>query len=169
MSKQRTLVVVVGLLVIALVFALQGFLQRSPSSGSSATPQPGMIHCYVDGAFVANVAPSDMAALPTGSFVDAEKSKTQEGPWLKDVILLYVKEGDLSPGSLIRVEGKQSKTDEAKGVSLSWAEIQDTGNHVIFDIATSGDSIKLVSTLPDLDTRDEWVQGVARIDVTTKP
>ena len=40
---------------------------------------------------------------------------------------------------------------------------------MILDVSGDGLTVKLVSTLPRLDTRDEWVQGVSRIEVVTQP
>jgi len=37
-------------------------------------------------------------------------------------------------------------------------------NYVMFDLSNRG-TLKLVSVLPSLDTRDEWVQDVDSIEV----
>jgi hypothetical protein len=168
-NNKRAIIVLVVLIGIGVLFAAQGLWRQFAPVAPSATPQPGMIHFYVDGDFVANVAPSDVTGLPQASFVDSEEGKTQEGPWLKDLVLLYVQEKDLSPQSVIRVEGKRSSSGEAKQGSVTWEQAQNPDHHLLFDISSSGDSIKLVSTLPGLDTRDKWVQGVSRIEVITKP
>ncbi|NLG49628.1 MAG: hypothetical protein GX552_05900 [Chloroflexi bacterium] len=168
-NNKRAIIVLVVLVGIGVVFAVQGLLRQAAPAVPSATPQPGMIHFYVDGVFVANVAPGDVTSLPQASFVDSEEGKTQEGPLVKDLVLLYMKESDLSPQSVIRVEGRRSSSGEAKQGSVTWEQAQNPDNHLLFDISSSGDSLKLVSTLPEMGTRDTWVQGVSRIEVTTKP
>ena len=48
----------------------------------------------------------------------------------------------------------------------TWAEADDEGNHVMFDLSNQG-TLKFVSTLEQLDTRDEWVQVVDSIEITS--
>jgi hypothetical protein len=50
----------------------------------------------------------------------------------------------------------------SKSVQLTWAEIDDPANWVMFDLAGRG-TLKLVSVLERLDTRDEWVQDVTSL------
>ena len=101
--------------------------------------------------------------------MDTEQGKTQEGPTLRDLVLLYVDEGKLEPGSIVTVSGIRPSSDEAKKATLTWDQIGEPGNNILLDSSSSGDPLKLVSTLPGLDTRDDWVQGVQRIEVTTRP
>jgi len=114
---------------------------------------------------VANLNPADLPDLANGTFKDLEENKTQEGPWLKDIIALYI-DRDIKENELVMVRGLRSTTGEEKEITLTWAQVAHIDNHVICDIAGSGDSLKLVSTLPALDTRDEFVQGIIRIDVS---
>lgn len=167
-QRTRIVIIAVVLAVIALALGLLGWLQRRPSA-SSQEPEPGKIHLYVDGRFEANLLPDDLTALPTASFADAEKGKTQEGPSLADIILLYVQERNLRDESTITVKGVRPSSGAAKEVTLTWIQVAAAENHVLLDFASSGTSAKLVSTLPELDTRDEWVQGVQRIDIRTRP
>jgi len=169
MSTNTRYLIVAGVLaIIALALGLQGWLRRAPSV-SSPEPEAGRIHLFVDGSFVANVVPDQVMALPTASFVDAEKGKTQEGPRVKDVALLYVEPEGIPPEATITVSGVSPSDKAAKSATLTWDQVTDPANHLLFDFAASGDSVKLVSTLPQLDTRDEWVQGVQRIEITTQP
>jgi len=169
MSQKNRILIIVGILaLVAIALGLLGWLQtRSPSS--TAEPEPGRIHVYVDGHFTANVDPTQVSALPNASFKDTEKDKTQEGPRLADVILLYVDESKLRPDSSISVTGVQPSDDQIKEATLTWGQVTDPASNVILDLSAAGDSLKLVSTLPGLDTRDDWVQGLQRIDVTTRP
>ncbi|MBU0493318.1 MAG: hypothetical protein KKA73_00550 [Chloroflexi bacterium] len=165
----RILIVVVIVVVIALALASLGIWQLLQPAPPASTPAEGMIHIYVDGAFRANTSPAEIAGLPQGAFQDAEEGKTQEGAWLKDLIARHVDVGNLSPVSEIRVQGAHRQTGEARTAAVTWVEAQDEGNHVILDVSGDGLAVKLVSTLPRLDTRDEWVQAVSRIDVVTRP
>ena len=166
--KTRTAVVAGTLLIIALALGLYSWLAKKPTV-SSMEPEPGRIHVYVDGHFSANVNPEQVSALSPASFVDPEKGKTQKGPWLKDIVLLYVPEKQLRSDSIITVIGTESGQGPGKKASLTWDQIKDPDNHILFDFSTSGDSVKLVGTSPELDTRSKWVQGDQRIDVTTRP
>jgi len=167
-QKNRILIIIAIIVVIAIILALLGQFQNQEPV-STAEPEPGMIHIYLDGDFLANVVPDEITALPTTSFKDTEEGKTQEGPWLQDVILLYVPDKALDPDTTIAVSGIRSSNGGEKLAALTWAQITSPDNHVIFDFASSGTSVKLVSTLPDLDTRDEWIQGVQRIEIISHP
>ena len=169
MSQKNRILIIVGVLaIVAVALGLLGwFLARPPVV--TAEPEPGRIHVYVDGSFTANVDPIQVSSLPNVSFKDTEQDKTQEGPRLTDVILLYVDESKLQPDSNISVIGIRPSNDQTKEVTLTWAQVADPASNVILDFSAAGDSLKLVSTLPGLDTRDDWVQGIQRIEVTTGP
>lgn len=166
-QKARIAVVIAVLAMIALVLALVSLPGRQTTA--TEEPQEGRIHLYVDGAFRANVDPAVIADVEQGSFADREEGKEQAGPWADALILAYVDARTLRPASTVTISGIRSSTGDAKSATLTWGQISDRNNHVLFDIAGSGDSVKLVSTLDSLDTRDEWVQGVARIEIVTKP
>lgn len=168
MSQRTRILMVVGVLaLLAIVFAVYGFAgQQRAASVPASTPQPGMIHLYVDGVFAANVSPADMKNLPAASFKDKEENKEQDGWWLRDVIRLYVQEKRLSPQSTLKVTGVRQGT---KSATVTWAQTLDPANNIAFDLAGDGQSVKLASTLAGLDTRDSWIQGVTRIDLVTKP
>ena len=166
-QKTKSLIVIGALALIAVVLAVYGFVaQRQTASAPPSTPQPGMIHLYVDGAFAANVSPADMKNLPAASFKDTEQGKDQGGWWLRDVIRLHVKEGRLSPQSKLTVTGARQGT---KTAVVTWAQALDPANNIALDLAGDGQSIKLASTMSGLDKRDQWIQGVTRIDIQTKP
>jgi hypothetical protein len=167
-QKTRILIVVGALVLVAIALAIYGFsTQKQTAQAPSATPQPGMIHLYVDGAFVANVSPADMQKLPAASFTDKEQGKPQGGWWLRDVIRLYVKENKLSPNSQITIAGSRKGT-ENKSATVTWAQVLDPTNNMAFDLASDGQLVKLSSTMDQFSTRDQWVQGVTQIDIQTK-
>ena len=166
-QKTRILIVVGALPLIAVILAVAGLAsQRQTAQAPAATPQPGKIHLYVDGAFVANVLPEDLKGLAAASFKDKEQGKEQGGWWLRDVIRLYVQETRLSPQSKITVTGTRQGT---KTATITWAETLDPANNFAFDLSGDGQSVKLASTLDRLSTRDSWVQGITQIDIQTRP
>ncbi len=156
---QRTrilIAVIVLIVVIAAVLSIDA-LRRSSSEPTLA---PGSIPIYVDGKLVGGFTPDDLGQLEQVSFVDAEEGKTQEGWRLHDVLLLHVKESTFKPDSLLIVSG----SSRDKSVELTWAEVDDPANWVMFDLSGRG-TLKLVSVLERLDVRDEWVQDVDSIEV----
>ncbi len=169
MSQKVKILIVVGVLVvIAIMLAAVGFFsQTQTAQAPSSTPQAGMIHFYVDGKFVANLAPADFQKLPAASFVDKEQGKTQSGFWLRDVIRLYVKDNTLTPTSQVVVTGVRQGT-EKKIATLTWAETLEPANSVLFSPSNDGASVKIAAMLDRLATRDNWVQGLTQIDVKTK-
>ncbi len=157
--------------IVALVVLLAGVLgvealRRSAASlpGAAAagvTAAPGTIPIYLDGKLVAAFGPADLEKVAKASFVDAEEGKTQDGWLLADALRLYLDPDQLQPETVIVV----SSSSRNKAAEIAWREVQDPANHVMFDLASRG-TMKLVSTLERLDTRDEWVQDVDRIEVT---
>jgi hypothetical protein len=96
------------------------------------------------------------------SFTEAAEGKTQEGWLLRDVVLLQVAASQLKPDSTITV----SSTSRGKSVLLTWAEVDDPANNVIFDLSNRG-TLKLAGTLDKLDTREEWIQDADKIEITS--
>jgi hypothetical protein len=168
-QKTRILIVVGALILIAVVLGVLGYMSQSQTAHVSATtPQPGMIHLYVDGTFTADLLPTELQKLAAASFVDKEQGKTQSGYWLRDVLRLYVKESTLSPASQITVTGVRQGT-EKKSATLTWAQVLDPANNVLFSPSNDGTSVKIAATLEGLATRNDWVQGLMQIAITTKP
>jgi hypothetical protein len=159
MSQRMRILLAVGVLLVlvAIVLGVEA-LRRS-----SAEPElaPRSIPIYVDARLVGGFVPDDLAVLEQVSFVDAEEGKTQEGWLLRDVLLLHVKESQLKPDTRIVV----TSSSRDKSVELTWAEVDDPANWVMFDLSGRG-TLKLVSVLERLDIRDEWVQDVDKIEVT---
>ena len=168
-QKTRILIVVGALVLVAIVLTVYGLVaQRQTASAPASTPQPGMIHLYVDGTFAANVSPADMKNLPAASFKDTEQGKEQGGWWLRDVVRVYVKESQLTPTAQITVTGLRKGT-EKKSVTITWAQVLDPANNIALDLTGDGQSVKLASTMAGLNTRDQWIQGVTQIDIQSKP
>jgi hypothetical protein len=158
MNRTRVLIAVAVVLVVAGVVLGIDFWQRSQAT----TLEAGSIPIYLDGRLAGGFLPTDLEEMEKVSFVDAEEGKTQEGWLLRDVLLLRLKESALQPDTGIVV----SSSSRDKSVELTWAEVDDPANVVMFDLSGRG-TLKLVSTLERLDVRDEWVQDVDKIEVST--
>ena len=150
-------IVVIGGAVLAIE-AIRGRLDLAPQA--QITLEPGNIPIYLDGELVAAFAPDALEALAQVSFVDAEEGKTQEGYLLGEVLLSYLIEETFAADTRITVSSSVS----GKSAQLTWAEVREAENMVLFDLSSRG-TLKLVSLLEQLDTRDEWVQDVDRIEV----
>jgi hypothetical protein len=157
--RQNTRIIIAVAVVIAIVAVVLGVdaLRRAQAEPELA---PGSIPIYLDGSLAGGFVPDDLAVLEPASFVDAEEGKTQEGWLLRDVLLLHVGEDRLEPGTRIVV----SSSSRDRSAALTWVEVEDAANHVMFDVSGRG-TLKLVSVLERLDVRDEWVQDVDRVEV----
>jgi hypothetical protein len=160
-QKKRIVIAVIILLVIVGGVLGVDYLQRQKSAAQApADMPPGSIPIFVNGGFVASFVPDDLSQLQGASFVDAEEGKTQEGWLLKDVLLLYIKPNKLKAETQITV----SSSSREKSHTLTWAEVENTDNMVLFDLSGRG-TLKLVSKIPGFDVRDAWVQDVDKIEV----
>ena len=161
-QKKRIVIAVIILLVIVGVVLGVDTLQRQKAAAQAlADMPPGSIPIFVNGGFVASFVPDDLNQLQGASFVDAEEGKTQEGWLLKNVLLLYVKPNKLKADTHITV----SSSSREKSHTLTWAQVENTDNMVLFDLSGRG-TLKLVSKIPGFDVRDAWVQDVDKIEVT---
>jgi hypothetical protein len=161
---QTTRILIALLILIVLVGAVLGIdalrRQQQSSTSEEATLAPGSIPIYVDGRLIGGFSPTDLDQLEQVSFVDAEEGKTQEGWMLRDVLSLHVKPDTLQRDSRVTV----SSSSRGKTVTLTWAEVDEPANMVMFDLSGRG-TLKLVSLLAELDVRDEWVQDVDKIEI----
>ena len=162
-QKKRILLAVVILCVLVGVILGVDALGRLRTASVPEAPPPGSIPIYLDGRLVGNITAGDLEPISEVSFVDEAQGVEQNGWLLRDVILLRVARDKLKPGSLIHV----SSSSRNKAAEVTWAEAEEPANRVMFDLSNRG-TLKLVSLLEKLDTRDEWVQDVDRIEVTTR-
>jgi hypothetical protein len=158
MTHKGRIILATGIIVLIAVAVAGVEIVRRAASAPDLPP--GSVPIYVNGEFVAAFTPEDLAELEQVSFVDAEEGKTQEGWMLRDVLLLHIPQADLAPETTITV----SSSSRDKTAQLTWAEVSDAENMVMFDLSGRG-TLKLVSKLERLDVRDEWVQDVDRIEV----
>jgi hypothetical protein len=124
---------------------------------------PGGVPIYVGERLIGAFVPEDLDGLDSISFVDAEEGKPQDGWLLRDVLLLYVQEDKLRPTTTIVA----SSSSRSKSAQVTWQQASDPENYVMFDLSNRG-TIKLVSKLEGLDTRDTWVQDVDKIEIVLK-
>lgn len=158
MSQRMRILIAIGSLIV-LVAAVLG-VEALRRSSAEPTLVPGSIPIYLDGKLIGGFIPDDLTDLQQVSFVDEEEGKTQEGWMLRDILLLHVRENKLRPATRIIV----TSTSRDKSAELTWSEVDDPANWVMFDLSGRG-TLKLVSVLERLDIRDEWVQDVDRIEV----
>jgi len=162
-QKKRILIAVIILLVVlGVIFGVDTWQRQNAASHAPADMPPGSIPIFINGGFVASFVPEDLNQLKSSSFVDAEEGKTQDGWLLRDVLLLYLGEDNLQDKTQITV----SSSSREKSKVLTWSEIEDQENMVMFDLSGRG-TLKLVSKLPGFDIRDSWIQDVDKIEITT--
>ena len=163
--NQKKQILIAGVILIVILGVVLGvdYLQRQNAAAQApAEIPPGSIPIYVDDTFVGSFIPDDLSQLPAVSFVDAEEGKTQDGWLLRDVLLLYLGEDNLQDQSQVTV----SSSSREKGKTLTWAEVEDQKNMVMFDLSGRG-TLKLVSVIPGFDIRDSWIQDVDKIEITS--
>ncbi len=161
MKQSKRVAIVLGILaLVALVVLGIDALQRR--SSATAEIPAGSIPLYLDGELLVAFAAPDLEGLQQTGFTDAEEGKQQQGWLLREVIRIYVDADALSPSAEILV----ISSTRDKQALLTWAEVDDPANQVLLALSNRG-TLKLVSVLPALDTRDEWVQDVDRIEVTS--
>ena len=160
-TKRIVIAVIVLVVIVGVILGVDYWQRQQAAAQAPADMPPGSIPIFVDGRFVASFVPDDLSQLKGASFVDAEEGKTQDGWLLKDVLLLYVMENKLNLTTQITV----SSSSREKAHTLTWAEVENEANNVLFDLSGRG-TLKLVSTIPGFDIRDSWIQDVDKIEVT---
>jgi len=169
MNQSRRILIAAALIVL-IVGAVLGIdaLRRASATRPAAwpptttTPLPaGSIPIYFNDTLVGGFAPGDLEKLQKAQFTDSAENKPQEGWLLRDILLLYIPADQLQAGTRIVV----SSSSRQKSAELTWAEVQEPANQVMFDLSNRG-TLKLISLLPELDERDEWVQDSDRIEVS---
>jgi hypothetical protein len=167
MSQSKRILIAIAILVV-LVLIVLGVEAIRRASGSQEVAEgeptlvPGGIPIRLDGRLVASFVPGDLDELGKGSFVDTEEGKTQEGWLVRDVLLMHIGEDQLQPETVIVI----SSSSRDKSAELTWAQVEDPQSWVLFDLSSRG-TLKLASLLEQLDTRDEWVQDVDSIEVSS--
>ena len=164
MEQRKRILVGLAVIIVLAAIAVGGEALRRRSSASvqasGATLTPGSVPIYLNGDLVGSFTPSNLDQLKKVSFVDSVEGKTQEGWLLRDVITLYVPARDLKPESRIVV----SSSSRDKSAELTWQEVDNASTMVMFDLTNRG-TLKLVSKMEKLSTRDQWVQDSDKIEI----
>ncbi len=165
MNQKTRILIAFGIIIILIgvVIGLDYVRGQRIAAQIDASLEPGDIPVYWNSALRAAFSPADLEPLTPASFIDAEEGKTQDGWMLKDVLLVYFRETQFSEDTIIKV----ISTSREKSMDLTWAEVSNTDNKVMFDLSGRG-TLKLVSLLERLDVRDEWIQDVDRIEISTQ-
>jgi len=159
-KKRIVIAVIILLVIVGGVLGVDTLQRQKAAAQAPANMPPGSIPIFVNGGFVASFVPDDLSQLQGASFVDAEESRTQDGWLLKDVLFLYVKPNKLKASTQITV----SSSSREKSHTLTWAEVENQDNMVLFDLSGRG-TLKLVSKIPGFDVRDSWIQDVDKIEI----
>ncbi|NLW73165.1 MAG: hypothetical protein GXY37_09825 [Chloroflexi bacterium] len=162
MSQSKRIILAVGLIIvlIGVVLGLESLRAKIIAKEQDVSLNPGDVPVYKDGELLAAINSADLADLQMVQFTDAEQGKVQEGWLIMDIMDKYFK-AKLFPDSLQLVFSSSSRD---KSIALTWDEIADPENMVMFDLSGRG-TLKLVSKLEKLDVRDEWIQDVDRIEI----
>jgi len=160
-QKKRIIIAIVILFVVVGGILGVDYLQRQEAASLAPVDMPpGSIPIFVNDKFVASFVPENLDQLDMTSFVEAEEGKTEEGWLLRDVLLLYLDANDLEAKTQVTV----SSSSREKYIDLTWAEVENIDNMVLFDLSGRG-TLKLVSRIPGFDIRDAWVQDTDNIEV----
>ena len=164
MSQRVRVLIAIGILIVlvAAVLGIEGLRRLlSPASPSEDLAlSPGDIPIYLDEQLMAGFGPDDLDQLETLSFVDDEKGKLQQGWLLYEVLLQHMEADVLMPDYSILV----SSSSEGTSAQLTWVEANNEAHMVMLSLTNRG-TLKLVSLLEVLDTRDEWVVDADKIEI----
>jgi hypothetical protein len=147
-------------LLIGMVLMVDAWRGKSTAQNLDVTLDPGDIPIYTGGELVAAFNGDDLTGIPQVQFTDKEEGKIQAGWLVSSVFEQFLNPDQFS--DTLQVAFSSSSRD--KSITLSWGEIKNPDNMVMFDLSGRG-TLKLVSLLDKLDTRDEWVQDVDKIEV----
>ncbi|HPC42743.1 MAG TPA: hypothetical protein PLM53_18055 [Spirochaetota bacterium] len=153
---------VVGAILVIHSSRRGGYLYRAGTSGDKEFTE-GCVPFLSGGELLANFCQKNTTGLAKAGFKDKAENKLQEGWLLRDVLLKYIKEEQLSPDTMVVV----SSSSRGKKAGLTWKDISNEKNKIILALSRQG-SLKLVSTMKDLDTREKWVQDIDRIEILKK-
>ncbi len=169
MSTTRRIIIAIVIIVavVAAILVIQssrrgGYLYRACTTGEKEFSE-GCVPVSSGGKILANFCQKDSARLAKAGFRDKAENKLQEGWLLRDVLLLYVKKEEMSPDTMVRV----ASSSRGKKAELRWKDIANAENKILLALSRQG-SLKLVSAMKDLDTRERWVQDIDSIEIARK-
>jgi len=135
----------------------------NPDNDAVKNFSAGSIPIFLNGTLLGNFASSDSQKLVKVSFTDKAENKVQEGWYLKDVLALYSKDSAAKDTISVRV----SSSSRNKAVDLRIDDVKNESNKIILAMTKHG-TLKLVSVMTGLDTREKWIQSVDRIEIIRK-
>jgi len=157
----RGIIVLAALLALVIVGNSLRETENTPENLDTPPLPEGAIPIYQDDVLVGAIDVNLLEALPETSFVDDEEGQTQHGWLLDDILPSILDTNDFTPETTFLI----SSSTRDKSAEVTWAQINETENFVMFDLSGRG-TLKLVSkSIDDLDERDEWVQDVDRINI----
>jgi hypothetical protein len=159
-NKRIIIAVVILVVVVGGILGVDYLQRQRAASQAPADMPPGSIPIFLDGKFTASFVPDDLDQMEMTSFVEAEEGKTEDGWLLRDVLLLYINASELQSETQIMVSSSSRK----KSVTLTWAEVENIDNMVLFDLSGRG-TLKLVSRIPGFDIRDAWIQDTDKVEI----
>ena len=130
--KRPVVLIVTAIAIIVLAFALWEFVLSDLISTDDTEYK---IEFRSGSESIGKVGMSELETLPTTSYVDTLGSgATDEGPRLKDVILLIVNESSLTNSTEITLTS--DLTGEER--TVTWGEISNESNSYILDFTKKG-------------------------------
>jgi hypothetical protein len=143
--KRPVVLVVTAIVIIVLAFALWEFAIRDLISSEDTEYK---IEFWSGNESIGKVRMSELETLPATSFVDTLGSgSTDNGPRVKDVILLMVDESSLTNSTQITLTS--DLTGEER--TVTWGEIVNETNSYILDFTNKG-TTKFTS--PETEKKD---------------
>ncbi len=162
-QKKVVLLIVSGLIVLIAAMFLIEYFRGMNQAKMETDLKPGEIPIYWNGKFNKGFSIKQLDQIKQVSFVDAEEQKTQEGWLVKDILLGMYKLNQFTEDTTITI----ISSSRNKSATITWQEINNLDNMVMFDLSGRG-TLKLVSKLERLDIRDEWIQDVDKIEVSSQ-
>lgn len=156
--SDRTVVILVLVAVVTIVLAFavwEFFLKEEAANGIESEY---CIDIWMEDKRIGKVCMDEIEELPTVSFEDTLGSgAVDEGPLLKDVILLAVNESLLSNSTNIQIESGLTLEER----TLPWGEIANISNSFILDFTNRG-TTKFTS--PETQKKDR-VRDVTDVEI----
>lgn len=156
--KKFAIVAFAIMAIIIVIVAVWEFALRDYLSSTNGGETEYKINIWQGDQKIGDVAMSELQTLHTVSFEDTLGSGAiDEGPLLRDVILLEIGETSLTHGTLVLI--KSDLTGEER--TISWGEISNTSKSYILDFTNRG-TTKFTS--PETEKKDR-VRDVTFIKV----
>ena len=156
--KKFAIIALAIMATIIVIVAVWEFALRDYISSTNGGETEYKINIWQGDQDIGDVTMSELQTLQTVSYEDTLGSgATDEGPLVRDVILLRISETSLTDGTLILI--KSDLTGEER--TVSWGEISNASRSYILDFTNRG-TTKFTS--PEMEKKDR-VRDVTLIKV----